>query len=74
MRSATETLDGQYLEMRGRCLSLAADLDRIERSEGGRDLATSDNRLKALREAIGALLAPGIDRTEKVQTIFSAKM
>jgi hypothetical protein len=73
MPSAKETLDRQFLEMRSRLLSLAADLDRIERAPGGPDLATSDIRLKTLREAINILLTPGPTRAEKVQTIFSDK-
>jgi hypothetical protein len=73
MSSAKEILDRQFLEMRWRCLSLAADLDRIERATAGSDLSTSDNRLQSLREAIGVLLTPGVNRAEKVQTIFSDK-
>jgi hypothetical protein len=73
MPSAKETLDRQFLEMRGRLLSLAADLDRIERAPGGHDVTTSDIRLKNLREAITILLTPGTTRAEKVQTLFSDK-
>ena len=73
MPSANETLDRQFLEMRWRCLSLAADLDRIERAAGGPELAKSDSRLKEFRDAIGVLLTPGVDRAERVQTIFSDK-
>jgi hypothetical protein len=73
MSSAKETLDRQFLEMRWRCLSLAADLDRIERAPGGSALPTSDSRLQSLRDAINVLLTSGSNRTEKVQTIFSDK-
>src|SRR5437763_13008805 len=41
MRSAKQTLDEMFLEMRWRCLSLAADLDRVERAAGGADLLQS---------------------------------
>jgi hypothetical protein len=72
MRSAKETLDQQFLEMRWRCLSLAADLDRIERGPGGSD-AISDPRLIKLRQAIGVLLESSPNRAERVQLIFSDK-
>jgi hypothetical protein len=73
MSSAIEILNRQFLEMRWRCLSLAADLDRIERAAGGTELAKSDTRLHELREAIAVLLTNGVSRAEKVQTIFSDK-
>jgi len=73
MRAAKEILDAQFLEMRWRCLSLAADLDRIQRAAGGSELLNSEPRLKALKEAINTLLEPNQDRAARVQTIFSDK-
>jgi hypothetical protein len=73
MRDAKETLERYFLEMRWRCLSLAADLDRIERAEGGAAVLQSDPRLAKLREAIGVLTQHGANRAEQVQTIFSDK-
>ena len=73
MRDAKETLERYFLEMRWRCLSLAADLDRIERAAGGRDVMESDPRLGKLRDAIALLTQPGTDRAEKVQIVFSDK-
>ncbi len=74
MRDAQQTLEQYFLEMRWRCLSLAADLDRIERSPGGPGVLDADPRLKQLREAIGVLLdGRGPTRAEQVQTIFSDK-
>ena len=73
MRDARQTLEQYFLEMRWRCLSLAADLDRVERSPGGPELLSSDPRLKQLREAIGVLLDGRTNRAEQVQTIFSDK-
>ena len=73
MRDANETLERYYLEMRWRCLSLAADLDRVERSAGGEAALRSDPRLAKLREAIGVLNRTGANRAEQVQTIFSDK-
>jgi len=71
MRSSAEVLNEQLLEMRWRALSLAADLDRIERAAGGKDLIASDPRLAKLREAIKVLLQNEPQRAAKVQMIFS---
>lgn len=73
MPDAKETLERYFLEMRWRCLSLAADLDRIERAVGGAAVLQSDPRLIKLKEAIGILSRPGANRAEQVQTIFSDK-
>lgn len=73
MRDAKEVLDRYFLEMRWRCLSLAADLDRVERSAGGAAALDADPRLAKLREAIGVLTQAGANRAEQVQTIFSDK-
>lgn len=73
MRDAQQTLEQYFLEMRWRCLSLAADLDRIERASGGPGVLRADPRLKKLRDAIGVLLADGPTRAERVQDIFSDK-
>ena len=71
MRDAKQTLDQQFLEMRWRCLSLAADLDRIERAAGGTDIMHDDPRLQNLRKAIDALIESGPSRAERVQMLFS---
>jgi hypothetical protein len=73
MRDAQQTLEQYFLEMRWRCLSLAADLDRIERSPGGAGVLGSDPRLAKLRQAIGVLLEGKSNRAEQVQSIFSDK-
>ena len=73
MRDAQETLDTYFFEMRWRCLSLAADLDRIERAAGGNGVLQADPRLAKLREAIGVLLQGKDNRAEQVQMIFSDK-
>jgi hypothetical protein len=73
MRDARQTLEQYFLEMRWRCLSLAADLDRIERAPGGVALIDADPRLKQLREAIGVLVEGKTNRAEQVQNIFSDK-
>ena len=73
MRDARQTLEQYFLEMRWRCLSLAADLDRIERSPGGPALIDADPRLKQLRDAVRVLLDGRQNRAEQVQDIFSDK-
>jgi hypothetical protein len=57
--------DDAFLEMRWRCLSLAADLDRADRA------GASDARLGKLREAITVLLDSMPNRAERVQLIFT---
>ena len=71
MRDAAETLELSFLEMRWRALSLAADLDRIERLPGGPQLVATDLRLATLREAVKVLLENESERAAKVQMIFS---
>ena len=68
MSDSAELLDRYYLEMRWRCLSLAADLDRVQR-----DKASNDPRFAKLRDAIKVLLSDVPNRAEQVQIIFSDK-
>ncbi|HEY1922207.1 MAG TPA: hypothetical protein VGG44_05535 [Tepidisphaeraceae bacterium] len=68
MAASKENLDRTLLDMRSRCLSLAADLDRLDRSRGA-----SDPRLVQLREAMAVLLEPKTDRAERILAIFSDK-
>ena len=70
-KSASDVLNDQFLEMRWRTLSLAADLDRIERAPGGKELLNSDPRLSALRDAVKTLLQDEPDRAARIQMIFS---
>jgi hypothetical protein len=71
MPTGKEYLDHQFLEMRARCLLLAADLDRIERSTGGPALLESDPRLQQLRGAMKIVLEQRSNRAEQVQLLFS---
>lgn len=73
MRDARQTLDQQYLEMRWRCLSLAADFDRIERATGGAAVIANDPRLANLREAMKKIAEKDVSRTEFLQMILSDK-
>lgn len=71
MRDASKVVDETFAEMRWRCLSLAADLDRIHRAGDGGKVLGSDPRLAKLRQALQALLNSEPDRAERVQMIFS---
>ena len=71
MRTAKETLDLQFLEMRWRCLSLAADLDRVQNAPGGTELLQTDPRLQELHQALALLTQPKSNRAELVQMLFS---
>jgi hypothetical protein len=71
MSDAKNILDAYFPEMRWRCLSLAADLDRVQRGEGGQGVLTQDPRLRKLQQAIGVLQGPGPNRAEQVLMIFS---
>lgn len=71
MRNAKQVLDHQFLEMRWRALSLAADLDRLDRAEGGATDVKTDLRLAKFRQAIQTLLDAEPNRAERVQQIFS---
>jgi hypothetical protein len=73
MTSAQGTLDQYFLEMRMRCLSLAADLDRIQRQPGGAALIQGDPNLRLLRQAIGLLFDGQADRAQRVLELFSDK-
>jgi len=71
MSDAKEILDQYFLEMRWRCLSLAADLDRVRRAPNSDATLRSDVRLVKLRAAIASLLDESPERARKVQEIFS---
>ena len=73
MPDARQTLEQYFLEMRWRCLSLAADLDRVERADGGPNLLLSEPRLLKLRQAIQILTDGKDSRAERVQNVFSDK-
>ena len=71
MRDAKATLDATFAEMRWRALSLAADLDRIERAAGGKQLLATDPRLARLKDALRMLTQNEPARAERLQMIFS---
>ena len=67
MTQPKEMFDRTFLDMRSRCLSLAADLDRIDRVLPGAD----DPRQNQLRAALGILLDAKPNRAERMLMIFS---
>jgi hypothetical protein len=71
MADAKDVLDQQFLEMRWRALSLAADLDRIQRASGGAGVLANDPRVGKLRKAFELLGSDLPDRAERFQMIFS---
>ncbi len=71
MSTANQLLDQQYLTMRERVLSLAADLDRIERAGDGAKLLGADPRIRRLRQAIELVLSASGNRAEQVQMLLS---
>jgi hypothetical protein len=71
MANANDTLSAAAMEMRWRTLSLAADLDRIERADGGAHLLQNDPTIRKLRQALRVVLDGKENRAEQVQMIFS---
>lgn len=71
MPDAKTILDTYYLEMRWRALSLAADLDRVERAEGGPSLLQSDPRVAKLKQGLHLILETQGNRAERFQSLFS---
>jgi hypothetical protein len=71
MTDFRQLLSEQFLEMRWRCLSLAADMDRLERCDGAADAMATDPQLANLRTALGIVMSDQPDRAERVQMLFS---
>jgi hypothetical protein len=71
MRTAKQILDEQFLEMRWRCLSLAADLDRIHCAPGGDELLHSDPMLRKFHEAFSIMFNSPPNRATEIQMLFS---
>lgn len=71
MKSSTEIFSDQFLQMRERCLSLAADFDRLARAPGDMSTIASDPRLTQLRQAIGIVLDTQADKARRVLETMS---
>jgi hypothetical protein len=67
-RSAAETLDREFLGLRGKILEIAATLDRIDRGGGS---VADDPRVAQLRRGLELLASPGPSRAEEIQMVFS---
>jgi len=72
MQSPKTILDHQYLEMRWRLLSLAADFDRIDRA-AGQGKTFDDPRLEDLRRGLAIILRLRGNRAEQLQMLLSDK-
>ena len=70
-QNAKILLEQQFLEMRWRLLSLAADLDRVQRAAGGAEVLKSDPRVQKIREALSILNSDAPNRAERFQMLFS---
>lgn len=71
MLTARQLLDRSYLAMRERILSLAADLDRLQRPADGPELLQTDPRITELRQTIAILLETAPGRAQRVQELLS---
>ena len=71
MPDSKTTFERNYPEMRWRCLSLAADLDRVARGDGGVAEISGDARWTKLQKALAVLMDDEPDRAMRVQMIFS---
>jgi hypothetical protein len=71
MLNSQDTLTAAAMEIRWRILSLAADFDRIERTDGGAAMLSADPTIRKARQAMLAILDGSRNRAEQVQMIFS---
>jgi hypothetical protein len=71
-KSAKELLDMYFLDMRSAILETGAAMDRLERSEGGDDIA-SDPRLQKLFQSLDIIKNHKGTRTEDFLKLFSEK-
>ncbi len=61
-------LEREFLPVRAKILEIAAALDRTQRLAGNVD---EDPRWSQLHTALKTLLEPEVDRTERIQRLFS---
>jgi hypothetical protein len=64
--SRQQLIDLYFLDARHKLIELGAFLDRVERAEGPEDF-----RLKAFRQAVQILTAPGADKARRLLEVFS---
>ena len=68
--NAKSILDREFLEMRCRLIDLAASMDRVERGNDA-GAATTDPRMRLLRDAVRVLAEGKPDRALRMQMHFS---
>ncbi|MCE9553666.1 MAG: hypothetical protein K8T91_09885 [Planctomycetes bacterium] len=68
LRTRSDVIDREFLEIRAGILQVAAALDRIDRAAGP---VSEDPRLVQLRVGLELLLCEGDDRAERVELAFS---
>ena len=68
LRTRSDVIDREFLEIRAGILQVAAALDRIERAAGP---ISEDARLIQIRVGLELLLCEGDDRAERVELAFS---
>lgn len=71
MMQSRDLFNQQFLQMRERCLSLAADLDRLARAPGGLAALAADPRLRSWRSAMQVLLDEKPEHARRVLETFS---
>jgi hypothetical protein len=65
---SSEVLNREFLEIRAWLLQVGAALDRMDRGAGS---VADDPRRRSIDDALRLLLAPGADRAEQIQLLFS---
>ncbi len=67
-RTATQILDGEYLELRAKILELAASFDRLSRADEDLD---GDQRMQLIGEGLSILSDESTNKAEQIQQLFS---
>lgn len=68
--SAVDMLDREFLQIRTHLIDVAAAFDRIDRGDGV-EAVRGEPRLKQLREAVAIVSECQLDRTLRIQQLFS---
>lgn len=69
-RNAKDVMDTYFLETRAKLLEIAANLDRVDRAEGGGEMR-GDARVVFIQEALKILQGDGPGRAERIQRLYS---
>ncbi len=71
MKPSLDVLSEVFPQMRERCVSLAADFDRLSRSPGGMAVIDADPRLAQLRQAMAIIMDAQGDKARRVLETMS---